>query len=266
MPLELLNFQFLLPALAVVAARVTGMVIAVPLFASQQIPRVIMAGLVVIVSLMVFPVVAPLVPSTLTMGQALAGLLGEFVIGELLGLGAGLVFYAAQVAGQIVSHQSGLALSAVFNPLFDEQSTVLDEVWFFFTMIFFLGLRGHLAVMEVMLGSFRQVPPLQMTLDPAIGDLTMGLVRSLFDLALRLSGPAILALLLSSLLLGFLTKTMPQLNVLSVGFALKIGIALVLVALTLQHAGPLIESGALSGLDQVGGYLAHVAEVAGRGG
>jgi len=257
--LELLRFELLLPGFALVLARVAGLMLSVPMLASSQIPRMAKAWLVVVLSLMAYPAVAPHLPESLTLGEALAGMLGEFVIGEVLGLGVGMVFFAAQIAGQVVGHQSGLSLGQVFNPLYDEESTVLDQVWFFAALMVFLALRGHLAVVEALLRSFNQLPPMSLIVDLAWGDFLVALVQSVFETALRLSGPAVLALLLTSLIMGFLTKTMPQLNVLSVGFSLKIGVAFLMVAVTLSSSGGIIGDAAADGLNQVGLLFEHAA-------
>ena len=47
-------------------------------------------------------------------------------------------------------------------------------------------------------------------------------------LALRLAAPMVIALLLAKAGLGFLSRTMPQLHILSVGFAIFVGIGMLL--------------------------------------
>ncbi len=266
MTLGLLRFEMLLPAFALVLARVAGIIFSVPMLASSLIPRNIMALLVAAISLMVFPAVLPLLPTSLTIGQALAGLVGEFLIGELLGLGAGLIFYAAQVAGQIVSHQAGLSLGQVFNPMFDEETNILDQVWFFSVMALFFALRGHIAVVEVLLASFKSIPPMTMLADPALGDFTVNILTGVFNIAMRLAGPTVLALLLTSLVLGFLTRTMPQMNILTVGFSLKIGIALLMVAVTMGYSDGLVGDALFDGLDHVGRLFEHLSKQVTHGG
>lgn len=259
MPLELLRFELLLPAFVLVVARVAGIVWAVPFLASQEIPSVIKAGLVTIVSFMIFPVAAPFLPESLTLGQAAAGMVGEFIVGEVMGLGAGLVLAAAQITGKLVSHQAAMALGEAYNPLMDESSSVLDQVWYFGVLMFFLALRGHMAMVGVLLGSFEKVPPMMMTVDGALGEYVVGILRSTFDLALRMAGPAVLALLLTSLILGLLTRTMPQLNILSVGFSFKITAALMILGVTAIFSGDLVADGIADGLDQVGQFLEHAS-------
>lgn len=256
----LLKFEMLLPAFALVFARISGVMLSVPMLSSAQVPRMIKVLLAGALSWMAFPVVAGKLPQSLTLAQAGMGMVGEFLIGEVLGLAAGMVFFAAQIAGKIVSHQSGFALGQVFNPLFDEEFTVLDQMWFFAAFMFFVAMRGHLAVVTLVLRSFEQVPPLMLTVDGELGAFATGMVRSMFDVALRLSGPAVLALLLASLVMGFLTKTMPQLNVLSVGFTFKIVIALIVMGVTVASSDGLMTQALDDGLDRVGRLFEHLSE------
>lgn len=265
MPLELLRIELLLPAFALVMARISGMVLAVPMFSNAQIPAMLKALLIAAISLMVFPIVLPELPGSLSVGQVAAGVVVEFIIGELLGMAVGVVLFAAQMAGTVVSHQAGISLGQVFNPLLDEETTVLDQVWFFSVLMLFLAFRGHIAVVNIILSSFKQVPPLMLTIDGSIADLVVGLLRTMFEIAMRLCGPAILALLLSSLVLGFLTKTMPQLNILSVGFAAKVAVALIVVAITMQTSGDLVFDTLASSLNQAGLYLEHASSGVIRG-
>lgn len=261
----LLRYPLMLPALGLVLARVTGIVLAVPMFSSVQIPRMTKLLLVLILSLTVFPVVsAKLHPST-GLGATAIGMGGEFLIGEILGLAAGVTFFGAQMAGKIVSHQAGFALGEVFNPLFDEEFTVLDQLWFFAAFMLFLALRGHIAVVSLIMRSFDLVPPMTLQVDGSLEQFAVGIARSAFEIAMRLAGPSIIALMLTSLVLGFFTKTMPQMNVLSVGFSVKVAVGLLLVALTIQFSEGILSRALTDGLDQAGLLMQHLAEGAIRG-
>lgn len=266
MPVELLRYEMLLPSFGLVLARVGGLVLSVPMLSSRQIPRAAKVWLTVTLALMAFPIVSPHLPRTLTLGQTAAGMVSELIIGEIIGFGAGLIFFGAQIAGKVVSHQSGMALGTVFNPIFDSQSTVLDQVWFFTTLILFLALRGHIALVTAVLGSFEAVPPMTAVFDDGLADFVVGILRSMFELATRLGGPAVLALLLTSLVMGFLTKTMPQLNILSVGFSFKVATALAVLALTITLSPPTIEEALFDSLDRVGLLFEHLSETLTRGG
>ncbi len=250
----------LLPSFTLVLARVAGLVIAVPMLSTRQVPRIVKVWLIVTLSLMAFPAVSHLLPRSLTLGQAAVGMVGEFVVGQIIGFGASLVFMAAQLAGKVVSYQSGMALGQVYNPITDTQNTIIDQIWFFALLLFFMAMRGHAAVISVLLGSFKKIPPMSVVIDPVLADFLIAICQSMFEIALRLCGPAVLALFLTSLLMGFLTKTMPQMNILSVGFSIKILTGFFMVAVTLGLSEGLLDDVLFQGLDYVGVVFEHMAE------
>lgn len=248
----LLNFEMMLPGFALVLARMAGLMLSMPMLSSSQIPMPVKAWLTVALAALAWPAASGALPESLTLGQAAAGLIGEFVLGEIIGLGTGVVFFAAQFAGHVVSHQSGLVLGEVFNPVFDSESAVLDQLWFFTALMFFLALRGHMAIVQAVLGSFEQVPPMGVVMDGITVEFFRGMLTTIFETALRLAGPTILALLLTLLAMGALARTMPQLNILSVGFSIKTALALFVVAITMMHSGGVMIGAIEGGLDAVG--------------
>ncbi len=266
MPFELLRFEMLLPAFALVLARVAGVVLAIPMVSSVSIPREVKVGLTFALSLMLFPMAAPYLPQSVTLGQAVAGMVGELLIGEIIGLGAGVMFFAAEMAGKFISHQAGLALGTVFNPFFDEESTVLDQLWFFTAAMIFMALRGHIATVTVLMESFKLAPPMMTSFDGGMGDYAVAIIQSTFQVGLRLSGPTILALLLSSLVMGFLTRTMPQINILSVGFAVKIVIALFVMGATISFSEDVLGAMMYDGLEHASILFANMGEAVKHGG
>ncbi|GAF97676.1 unnamed protein product [marine sediment metagenome] len=72
-----------------------------------------------------------------------------------------------------------------------------------------------------------------------------------FSIAIRVAAPAILALMLALVSLGFISRTVPQLNILTVGFPIKLGIALLVMALTMMSLEPLLLDGLALGLDAI---------------
>jgi len=257
--MELAALEMLLPGFALVLARIAGLMLSMPLLSSSQIPWPVKMWLTVTIALMAWPTAVTTLPDSLTLGQTVAGMAMELVIGEIIGLGAGVVFFAAQFAGHLISHQTGLVLGEVVNPVFDSESTVFDQLWFFTAMMFFLALRGHLAVVQIVLGSFEQIPPIRMIAEGPTAEFCVAMLTTIFETAMRLAGPTILALLLALLALGMLSKTMPQLNVLNVGFSLKTALAFFVAAITLFHARDVMGDAVMVGLDSVGRVFEDVS-------
>jgi len=77
--------------------------------------------------------------------------------------------------------------------------------------------------------------------------------------ALRVAAPTLLVLFLANVALAFVSRTMPQLNILAVGFPLKGLLALLLMAVSL----PTATDAFLSGLQQVYVWISDLTEACG---
>lgn len=264
--MELIQLEMLLPGFAMVLARTSGIMISVPMFSSSQMPTQIKVLLAIALALLAYPVVMVTLPARVTLSQAAVGCVGELMIGEIIGLGIGVVFFGASMAGNIVSHQAGLTFGEVVNPVFDSETTVIDQLWFFAALMVFLALGGHLILMKVVLDSFHQVPPMSAWADESLAEHIAAILQCLFETALRLAGPTIVALLLALLALGVLSRTMPQFNLMNVGFSFKIALAMFVTALSMSSADDFLVQTIQDSFVRLGAILIELGRAAHAGG
>jgi flagellar biosynthetic protein FliR len=218
----------LLPSFALVMARISGLMLSAPVFSSSLVPGQVKIGLTVILSLMVFPLVRPgmtEIPDTLV-GTALA-MGGELLIGLTLGMAVNLLFTGIQLAASMVSQQMGLGLARVFDPMMEEETDTLSEFYGLFGLALLLVLNGHHLVLRGLLDSFSALPPMTVALRPELLDILVKMLDASFLLAVKVAVPTVLILFLVSLMMGFLGKTVPQINILVVGFPLRVGVGFV---------------------------------------
>lgn len=212
--------QFLLFTL--VLTRVSGLVMTAPVFGSQTIPLRIRALFAVAISLLVTPLyVGGRVEYPGTMLHFLVYLGGELLVGLVLGLGIMILFSGVQVAGQIVGQLSGTALASVFNPALDSESPIYAQVMYLVTLAVFVLIGGHRMVMASLLDTFEAVPPGQSFVNASVVDSLTTVIAQSFLLGIRAAAPVMTALLLSTLIMGLVSRTLPQLNILAVGFGLN---------------------------------------------
>ena len=228
---DLLNLPMLLPAFVMVVARLSGITVTAPFFASPVVPGRIRALFVLALSAMVFPMVQASLPGQLTMGQVLVGLAGELMIGLAIGLGFSLIFSGASIAARLVGQQAGLARTALFDPVFQESSTAIGEIYFFFTMLVFFGIGGHHALVLCLLDTFQTTPLMTFTVTPSIVAMLNDLVAAAFAFGVRMAAPVLIAIFLASIALQFINRTMQQLNILSVGFAIRVLVGIWIIAM-----------------------------------
>lgn len=205
-----------------VLTRVSGLVVTAPLFAILGLPRQVKAFLAVGMALVVTPVyINTPIPPVTDLGSYGHMLANEALIGLLLGLGLNILFSGIQVAGQVVSQMSGMSLADVFNPGFDESVPVFTQLFHFLTMAVFVGVGGHRILTEALLDTFAWQPPGHALLGDTYVEALIDIMSQSFVLGIRSAAPLIVALLLSTLVLGLVSRTVPQINVIVVGFGLN---------------------------------------------
>jgi flagellar biosynthetic protein FliR len=206
--------------LMLVLARTGTLLMTAPMFGSQALPRRVRALLAVALSLLVTPVylgtTLPPIGRLTEYGRLLAN---EALVGLMLGLGVNILFAGVQVAGQIVSQMAGISLADVLNPGFeDEDVSVFSQLFYFLTLAVFVAVGGHRIVTEALLDTFAAAPPGHAGLGENFVEVLTNIAAQSFALGIRAAAPLLAALLLSNLVLGLISRTLPQINVIAVGF------------------------------------------------
>jgi flagellar biosynthetic protein FliR len=240
-----------------VLTRVSALVMTAPLFGTQALPRRFRALLAVAMSLLVTPVylgaTLPPVTQLADYGRLLAN---EALVGLLLGFGMNMLFSGIQVAGQVVSQMSGLSLADVFNPGIEEDASVFSQLFYFLTLAVFVAIGGHRMVMEALLETFSAAPPGHAALGTDFVEVLTGILTQSFVLGIRAAAPLLTALLLSNLVLGLISRTLPQINVIAVGFGLNSLLALGLLSVSLGAAAYTFQDPTIDVLQQLGDTIA----------
>ncbi len=220
-----------------VLARVSGLMLTAPVFGVNEVPFRIRAVLAVSLTLLVAPSQwqAGLdAPDTLVHYLVLLGC--EAAIGACLGLGVLILIHGMTLAGQLVGQASGLSAAEAFDPGFGESVPLFSRLLFLLTVAVFFCIGGHRAVMAGLLDTFRTIPPGAGQFPASLLDAATTLAVQSFSLGVRAAAPAVTALMLATLSLGLVSRTLPQLNVLSVGFGLNALLAFAVLGLTLGAA------------------------------
>ncbi len=157
----------------------------------------------------------------------------SLVVGALLGFTVNLVFTTVRFAGSVVGMQVGFAIVNAYDPMSNSQISVISQFYYLLAVLLFFVSGAHHLLVTAMFESCVAVPPFS-GIDPAAG--AWQVVRefsSVFSLGLRIAAPVVLVLLLVSASMGVIVKTVPQINVLVVGFPVKIGVGIITLGLSL---------------------------------
>jgi len=237
--------------LVLVIARFSGLFMYAPIFSTSVIPAKGKALLVCMFALAAYPWAARAgipthTPDIATLALAVAG---EVLIGLILGLFATLPLYGAQLAGLLVDNQMGLGLGAVYNPMLDTEGTVLGELLMYMSMGAFLLAGGLDAMMLGTLRTFEHIPIGEASLLISPLPTLIALISAGFELALRVASPVLCIILLETVATAFVAKTMPQLNIMSIGFPVKLLMGFFILIVSARAMGAAITEFVEQGLD-----------------
>jgi flagellar biosynthesis protein FliR len=220
-----------------VLTRVSGLTMTAPIYGTTDVPAQVRALLAVALALLIVPTqwhVAIASPQTLSLYLVFIG--SELLIGLCLGLGIVVLFSGVQLAGELVSYVSGLMMAEIYDPASDSSLPIFSRLMYLVALAVFVGIGGHRIVMAGMLDTFTSIPPGSGAFPDSMAATFVTLVTQSFSLAIRAAAPVVTALLLATLVMGLISRTLPQLNILMVGFGLNAFLTLAVLSLTLGAA------------------------------
>ena len=231
--LSLLNVEKFL-VFTLVLTRTSGLMIATPIFGTTQAPALVRALIALALAVLIMPsqwsVTLPYPGSVLVYAAVAAS---ELLIGVVLGMGITILLSGMQMAGDMISRVGGLTLANVLDPGTGTSVPLFSQLLALLATALFMIIGGHRMLVGGLLDTFRVIPPggnVAMLL--AAGDGGPGLAASLvkmcvvliaqsFHVAIRAATPVVTAVLLATLVLGLISRTLPQLNVMVIGFGLN---------------------------------------------
>lgn len=220
-----------------VSVRVAAATAFTSVFGPTQIPAPARVILVVALSAALISVVAvPAGSASFSLLSLLLAVLGEVSIGLAFAFGFIAAYAATQIAGRVLDTQVGFSAAAVLNPATQTVSPLLGNLFGMLAIAVFLALDGHLLLIKALSLSLQAMPP-GSQLSTASAPAILAHSSAAFVFALALAGPIMGLLALSDIALAALARSMPQLNVLVLGFAIKImlGLSGLTVGVHLAH-------------------------------
>ncbi|MBP2654939.1 MAG: fliR: flagellar biosynthetic protein FliR [Firmicutes bacterium] len=206
-------------------ARISGIFTSAPVFGSRNIPVYIKAGLSLILSFTLLPLVSStdiIIPESLFPYVLLV--VGEFLVGLIFGYVSSFIMYAVQMGGHIMDLQIGYGIINVFDPQQGQQIPLLGNFQYILALLVLLLTNGHHVLISALFSSFRVIPVTGAVFQPELAQFMVDLFVGTFSVAFKISVPILAALVLTDSALGILARTMPQMNIFVVGVPGKIAV------------------------------------------
>lgn len=237
-----------------VLARLVGLMLIAPIFGARLVPVRVRATIAVFLAIALLPAV-PLASSQAVQGfEQPMWLLMVFAmetgVGFLIGLAAQFVFAGVQMAGQLAGIQMGVGLANLIDPQTQERVTSLAQWMNISALFLFLTLDGHHMLIRATADSLTLLPLGVAALGGAGVGLVLTMAGGIFVIAMKLASPVLVLILMINAALGVLTKMIPQLNVMVVGFGLNVAAGFFILAASQPFTFRILENsfGGLVGL------------------
>lgn len=165
-------------------------------------------------------------------------LIKELFMGIIIGFFAAIPFYIAQMAGGLIDHQRGASALQVTDPTTQTQTGPIGSLYNYVLIALFFSLGGPFIFLNGLGTSFQLIPVdgfINGTLfswNTLFGKTIINLLSSTMTLAIQLSAPALIGILLTDMFLGIANRLAPQVQIVFLGISLKswVGIALLTAA------------------------------------
>lgn len=216
--------------------RIFALISIAPLLSSSGLPGIAKVGLGLFTAVVVFPWVAEqgyFIPQS---GFAYAMLMvGEIFIGLILGFMLTVIYSAFLLSGQLYSMQMGFGASMVYDPLAQIQIPLMGQFINLMAMLIFVIVGGFQKIFLMgVLRSFESIKAVDLLyITEPLLKLVLRSLTILFEQALIIAFPVLGVLLLISVSMGLLAKAAPQMNLLMLGFPIKITMAFLMLFLAM---------------------------------
>lgn len=204
-----------------ILSRWAGMIMLAPVFGARGVPSMVKIGLAAGISFIMYPLIqasAPQIPDNIWLYGALV--IKEVLVGLVIGFLTYCVSAVIQGAGQLIDLQMGFTMGGSIDPVYGVQSAMMGNFQIVLATMLLLATNSHHLLIAAMVKSYTFIP-----VNPAglpIGvDFILNLITSVFSLSIQLALPVIGALLIADIGVGLLSRAVPQLNIFTVVFPVK---------------------------------------------
>ncbi|NLL17588.1 MAG: flagellar type III secretion system protein FliR [Clostridia bacterium] len=211
--------------------RITAFIAVAPLFSNRSVPAWSKIGIGLFLGAVVTPFAGN--PQLLQVDALTFALLlvEEALVGLALGAVANIIFHGIMIGGQLMDVSMGFAMSNLFDPTSEVQSTLIGRFLNLVAMMMLLAMDGHHSMILALSSSFELVPAAGVNLNSLVTREVVSIFTGMFLLAFKLAAPILAVIFVSEISLGLVARTVPQLNVFILGFPLKIGLGVLVLAL-----------------------------------
>lgn len=217
---------------SLIMMRMSGAVALNPVFQQAGLPRTVRAAFIFVLSLMLYLSFGEsLVQEPANLLEYGSMLFMELFFGMTIGFAMELSFMTVRYGTSIMDAVMGLNMAQVYDPIHGSQMTLTSGMYSAFLVLLFFAANGHIRLIGIYYSSALLVPFGTVGFKPELALAVLDMFREGILLGLQLAFPLIAMELVTEAAVGILMRMIPQINVFSINFQVKIIVGLALLLL-----------------------------------
>lgn len=245
-----------IPTFLLVFMRMTGLFVLSPVFGRRNVPAYLKIGMSFMMALVLLNTI-PLQSIDIVNNIWLYVwiLFKEMLIGMAMGYITTLAFSAILIAGQIMDFQIGFGMVNAFDPVNEVAVPIVGNLINMMALLLFFGMNGHHVLISLLFDSYTVLPIGDFSIKPDILWYILEIFVQTFIWAIKLAIPLMAVLLLTEVMLGILSRALPQMNVFVMGMPIRLMIGLIMLLLVLPVYVNLMEPLFAEMFDGISGFM-----------
>lgn len=227
------SFGLSLPTFLLVLGRTSGILISAPYLQSRSLPTRLRAAVALLLALVLTPVLG-MEGGNWSEGNLWVIAVGsEVITGLIMGYLLNLTFAGILLAGQLIEVPMGFGVVNVVDPQSGGEMPIVGQFQQIFVLWLFLLFQGDHLIIRALIQSYELIPPAGLAITSMGVKAVVQSFSGMFLLGLEIALPVMGVLFLADMILGIISRLIPQINVFMTGLPIKISIGLMLLVLVL---------------------------------
>ena len=211
--------------------RFAALFIAVPIFSHKNIPMKIKAAMAFFFTIVFYFSMPPLEISIDTATIILA-ILSEFMLGLAVGIVLQLAYNVITFAGGMISFMMGFSMASAIDPQTGVSMPIVSQFLSLMGLMVLLELNLHHWMLLFVDRSLSEVPLGGFIMSEDLFHYIIMAASNMFLVGFTIAFPIMALSWLADVIFGMLMKTMPQFNLLVIGFPIKIMVSFAVLIAT----------------------------------
>jgi flagellar biosynthetic protein FliR len=223
---------------ALVFARLGAILMLLPGLGETYVPPRIRLSLALVITLVVWPIAAPVLPALPESVGGMAGwVIREVATGLMIGAILRAFMTALATAGEVVSLQTTLSFAQSTNPMQAQPGSTLSAFLTLLGITLLFATNTHHLFLAGLAGSYELIAPVRPLITADFVELAVRTLGDSFMLGIQLAAPVIVFAIIFNLASGLVGRVMPQFQVFFATAPLSILLGLSIFTLSLGVVG-----------------------------